>query len=171
MSEWPSTYVSILVCSRPQCAAAVGASVTTTSSKVSSSSSSFAPSSGSAFSSVSKAVKKTHQQMQQLLHPSALSSYYSTSSSSAPGGGAYYLGWNRLQEQLRNQQVFTLLMGGEARCIGFLSLLLYFDLIFAFVFSFHRCQCFVLKFAVVPSTGVALFYFEWLLLSFCGVRG
>ena len=71
------------------------------------SSASFAPSSGSAFSSVSKAVKKTQQQMQQHLHPSALSSYYSTSSSSAPGGGAYYLGWNRLQEQLRNQQVPT----------------------------------------------------------------
>ena len=65
---------------------------------------SFAPSSGSAFSSVSKAAKKTHQQVQQHLHPSALSSYYSTSAS-APGGGAYYLGWNRLQEQLRNQQV------------------------------------------------------------------
>ena len=67
---------------------------------------SFAPSSGSAFSSVSKAAKKTHQQVQQHLHPSALSSYYSTSAS-APGGGAYYLGWNRLQEQLRNQQVVS----------------------------------------------------------------
>ena len=70
-------------------------------------SASFVPSSGSAFSSVSKAVKKTHQQVQQHLHPSALSSYYS-SSTSAPGGGAYYLGWNRLQEQLRNQQVLKL---------------------------------------------------------------
>ena len=86
---------------------------------------SFAPSSGSAFSSVSKAVKKTQQQVQQHLHPSALSSYYSTSSSSAPGGGAYYLGWNRLQEQLRNQQVFVLSLRMFVRvCVCFVRVCL-----------------------------------------------